>query len=108
MATISFDVPDDDIRTLKDGWSHVLPEYDKDAEGANGVTWRVRGAALAAVLRFELPWEPSEQDVTDYCEARDWGTSVPANRDAAAVNLKDARARGWDAVPRRLGGADGT
>ena len=57
----------------------------------------------AILARNPAPWEPSEDDITAYCEAYGWGWRRE-HRVYARSRLIDPRKRGWDAVPRRIEG----
>lgn len=110
MATISFEVPDEVVRKFQKP-NHAARDaygYEQVAADNRSLPYeRITAAAKAAVLRFELPWEPSEQDVDAYCEAHGWQVDRDMNQEDARDQLRKARARGWDATPRRLGGASG-
>ena len=77
-----------------------LAAFEKWMRGGAAVTeaWR---AARAILARNPAPWEPSEDDITAYCEA--WGWSRYFG-DLARNALIYARKRGLDAVPRRIEG----
>lgn len=93
-VTIPVELDVEDVRTHQ---VHPLP-----LGAGMGAYLRIADAARAAVLRYELPYEPSEQDVTDYCEAHGWPGGT-RDRHLAADALRHFRSRGWDAVPRRIG-----
>lgn len=59
--------------------------------------YSARDRLRAAIAPPAPPWEPSEQAITDFCNALVCGTGF------ARARLAVARERGWDARPVRLG-----
>ena len=78
-------ITDEELAALREWW---------ESDGSMPIN--IINAILA---RNPAPWEPSEDDITAYCEA--WGWSRYFG-DLARNALIYARKRGLDAVPRRI------
>lgn len=58
---------------------------------------------IADLVNPPLPaYEPSEQDIADYCDSEVGGCQCAGCLSHARDRLIDAHKRGWDAAPRRL------
>ena len=58
----------------------------------------------AILARNPAPWEPSEDDITAYCEAFGWTPPAPNDRIYARLGLTAARKRGIEITFRRIEG----